>query len=82
MTCAAPVACVKPAWVVQVLVYEPPEAMQSEWGVAADLGAKLLSYLESSGWRVRAQGRRRHLLGMHVYLPPRLPCPFSTFALL
>ena len=37
---------------VQVLVYEPPKTMCSEWGVSADLGAKLLAYLRRTGWQV------------------------------
>ena len=39
---------------MQVLVYEPPKAMCSEWGVTADLGAKLMAYLSRTGWQVRA----------------------------
>ena len=68
----------------QVHVYEPPEAMRSEWGVAADLSAQLLSYLGTSGWRVRAHGAActaapKCLCGTR--LTGITPCPFVTHAL-
>ncbi|BDA42682.1 probable protein AGENET DOMAIN (AGD)-CONTAINING P1 at N-terminal half [Coccomyxa sp. Obi] len=36
---------------MQVKIFQPPNHLQSEWMLAFDLTAKLLSYLSSTGWK-------------------------------
>ena len=55
-------------WSAQVQIFQPPNHLQSEWMLACDLTAKLLSYLSSTGWKVHwLWNRAGHASTIHLY---------------